>query len=201
VPDEARASALYVFEHSLLPGLLETEAYARVLLSRHPNVSAQQVDERVAARLARQAILDRVDPPLLYWTVLDDAVLSRCVGSPEIMRDALRHLAEMSRRPNVTVQVLEDPGGHVGLSGAFNIAEIPGSSGTVFLDDGLDGHCADDSPSIAEMSVRFRWLQSEALPATASRALIERMAETWNSRILGGGSLPTAAQAVIPASR
>jgi hypothetical protein len=63
----------------------------------------------VAARIARQAILEREDPPVL-WVVIDDAALNRCVGSPEVTRDALGHLADLARHPNITVQVLADAG-------------------------------------------------------------------------------------------
>jgi hypothetical protein len=137
VTDEARATALYVFEHSLIPGLLATEDYSRAVLSRHPGVSAEQVIARVAARIARQAILDREDPPLL-WVVIDDAALSRCVGSPDITWGALGHLADMARRPNITVQVLADAGAHIGLTSAFTIAEIAGATGSVNVDDVAD---------------------------------------------------------------
>jgi hypothetical protein len=154
------------------------------------------VDTSVAARMARQAVLDQEDPPLL-WAVLDDAALTRCVGSAQITHDALVHLAHMARRPAVTVQVLADAGAHVGLQGSFVIAEIPGSSGSVNLEDGSDGRCADDAATLAEMSVRFRWLQSEALPAAASLSHIEHLAEQWKQ-----GTTPSGARrltAVRPA--
>jgi len=62
---EAQAITLWTFEHSVMPGLLQTEDYARAVLERHPNVTPEQVTERVAGRLARQAVLDRDDPPLV----------------------------------------------------------------------------------------------------------------------------------------
>jgi hypothetical protein len=179
VSDEARATALYVFEHSLIPGLLATEDYSRAVLSRHPGVSAEQVAARVAARLARQAVLEREDPPLL-WVVIDDAALNRCVGSPNITRDALGHLAGMARRPGITVQVLADAGAHIGLTSAFTIAEIAGATGSVNVDDVADGRVCDDAATVSLVSVRFRWLQAEALSPAASLGLIEQRAEQWN---------------------
>jgi transcriptional regulator with XRE-family HTH domain len=155
VADEARATALYVFEHSLIPGLLATEDYSRAVLSRHPGVSGEQVAARVAARMARQAILDREDPPLL-WVVIDDAALSRCVGSPAVMADALAHLADMARRPSITVQVLADAGAHIGLSSPFTIAENTGATTSVNVDDVADGRVCDDAATVGMVSMRFR---------------------------------------------
>ena len=190
--DEARATALCMFEHSLIPGLLQTEDYARAVLSRHPNVSAGEIDTRVAGRIARQSVLDR-DPPPLVWVVLDDAALWRCVGTAEITRAALAHLAELARWPSITAQVLDQPGAHVGLVGSFVIAEISGAAGSVSTDDIADGRVIDDAATVADVSARFRWLQSEALPAAASLALIERTAERWTTT-----TAPRGARALTP---
>ena len=197
--DEARASALYLFEPSLMPGLLATGNYSRAVLSRHPNVGEDLVTARVAGRMARQAVLDREDPPLL-WAVMDDAVLTRCIGSPEITSEALFHLAKMARRPNIVVQVLDAPGAHVGLQGAFTIAEVTGAAVSVNIDDITDGRVSSDAATITEASVRFRWLQSEALPAGASLELIERWAEVWKHRLKDGVRRLTAVPAVDSAS-
>lgn len=195
VTDEADATALYVFEHSLIPGLLATEDYSRAVLSRHPNVSESVVTARVAARMARQTILDREIPPLL-WAVIDDAVLARRVGSAEITRDALRHLADMARRSTVTVQVLADAGAHVGLSSPCTIAEIAGAVISVNVDDIADGRVIDDADTASGVAAKFRWLQAEALSPSGSLAMIEQRAEQWNSTTPPGVSrltpVPTA---------
>lgn len=93
---EAEATALYGYEHALIPGLLQTEAYARAALSRHPAVTDGEITERLAARMARQAVLARDDAPMA-WFVMDESVLTRRVGSAKIMYDALTHLAAVSR--------------------------------------------------------------------------------------------------------
>jgi transcriptional regulator with XRE-family HTH domain len=195
VPDEAEATALYVFEHSLIPGLLATGDYSRAVLSRHPNVSDDVVSTRVAARLARQSVLTREDPPLV-WAVIDDAALSRCVGGPEVMHDALLHLADVARLPNVTVQVLADAGAHVGLSSPFTIAEISGAAACVNVDDIADGRVIDDAGTVSDVAARFRWLQAEALSPSASLAIIGQRADQWNRTTPSGVSrltpVPTA---------
>jgi hypothetical protein len=119
---EAEAVTLWTFQHALVPGLLQTEDYARAVLERHPNVTTDQVAERVIARLSRQAVLERVDPPIL-WVLLDENVLHREIGGARIMRDQMTHLSTMARRPNITVQVIPQVGAHVGLTGAFAMAE------------------------------------------------------------------------------
>lgn len=177
---EAAATEIYMFEHSLVPGLLQTSEYAYEVLSRHPGVTEGEVAERVAARLERQRILGRDDPPTL-WIVLDEAVLTRCVGNPKIMYQSLTYLAELARRPNIVLQVLVNSGAHVGLQGSMQIAETAGAAIVASLEDISDGRIVDEPATVAKLTTRFRWLQSEALPAGASLELMERIAEEkWN---------------------
>ena len=176
--DEAEATALYSFEHSVLPGLLQTEDYARVVLSRHPGVTDELVNSRVAARMGRQAILTRDDPPL-FWAVLDEMALRRQYGGPKVMRDALLHLADMARLPNITVQVIPANGNyHVGLQGSLVIAEKSGALASVFTEDADDGRTSDEADRVNRLSVRFRHLQTVAMTPDESLGLIERIAET-----------------------
>jgi transcriptional regulator with XRE-family HTH domain len=122
---EAEATALYVFEHSLIPGLVQTPEYARAVLATRPNTAEDEIDNLVAARLARQDVLTREEPPApLLWALIDEGALHRPVAPAEVMRGQLARLVEVSRRPNVTVQVLPySAGGHTGLLGAFTIAD------------------------------------------------------------------------------
>ena len=176
---EAEATALYVFEHSLIPGLLQTPGYARAVLATRPNTAEDEIDNLVAARLARQAILTREDPPPpLLWALIDEGVMYRPVAPTEVMHDQLMHLVEMSRRPNITVQVLPySAGGHTGLLGAFTVADLDGNAGTVNVEDITDGRVFEDPGMVSRVTLRYKSLQSEALPKGASRELIARVAE------------------------
>jgi transcriptional regulator with XRE-family HTH domain len=176
---EAEATALYVFEHSLVPGLLQTPQYARAVLATRPNTAEDEIDNLVAARLARQVILTRDEPPApLLWALIDEGVLYRPVAPAEVMGDQLVRLVEMSRRPNVTVQVLPySAGGHTGLLGAFTIADLGGNPGTVNVEDITDGRVFEDPSMVSRVTLRYKSLQSEALPKGASRELIARVAE------------------------
>jgi transcriptional regulator with XRE-family HTH domain len=177
-PYEAEAVALYAYEHSLIPGLVQTEAYARAVLSTRPNTPEDEIESLLAGRLARQAVLLREDPPApLLWALVDEGALYRPVASPDVMHDQLKHLAEASRRPNITVQIVPySAGGHMGLLGACTLAELEGRS-IVNLEDFADGRVTDNAATVSLVTLRFNSLRSDALPKGASRELIVKVAE------------------------
>lgn len=176
---ETEATALYTFEHSLIPGLLQTPGYARAVLATRPNTAEDEVDSLVEARLARQAVLTREDPPPpLLWALIDEGALYRPVAPAEVMYEQLVYLVAISRRPNITIQVVPySAGGHTGLLGAFSIADLPTAASIVNVEDILDGHVYEDPAKVSEVTLRYKSLQSEALPKGASGELIARVAE------------------------
>ena len=174
---EAEAVTIWTFQHSLVPGLLQTEGYARAVLERHPNVTTEQVAERLAARLARQSVLERTDPPLL-WVLLDENVLHRHVGGATIMQDQMTHLAAMARRPNITVQLIPREEAHVGLTGSFDMAETTDAF-VAHLEHIADGLMTDSPAIVAQASTRFDALKADAYRRSESLTLIEEMAEKW----------------------
>jgi transcriptional regulator with XRE-family HTH domain len=178
-PYEAEAVALHVFDHSLIPGLIQTEAYARAVLATRPNTPGDEIGNLVAGRLARQSVLWREDPPApLLWALIDEGALYRPVATPDVMHDQLSYLAEVSERPNITIQVIPySAGGHTGLLGACTIADLDGSAGIVNIEDIADGRVTDDAATVSQVTLRFNSLRSEALPKRASRELIARVAE------------------------
>jgi ribosomal protein L39E len=122
---EARATILRWWEPLLIPGLLQTEDYARAVLSTWRWDTADEVDAKVAIRLVRQSVLATAD----FRVLLDEPVLRRRIGAPEVMAMQLEHLLTMGARPNVTIQVIPGAAGaYAGLSGAFAVAEVPGES-------------------------------------------------------------------------
>jgi hypothetical protein len=164
-----------------VPGLLQTPDYARAVLATVPNIAPGDLDERVTARMARQAILDRDDPPLL-WAVLDEAMLHRPIGDdPKVMREQLAHLDEMAGRRNVTIEVIPyGAGGHVGLLGAFMLADFPDAPSVAYLETAASGQIVEDAKTVAAVILRFDTLRSEALPRRASRESILKVANEWN---------------------
>jgi transcriptional regulator with XRE-family HTH domain len=185
-PHEAEATALYIFEHSLIPGLLQTEAYARAILETHPDVTEDLVNDRLAGRLSRQAILERDDPPPpVVCALIDQSALNREIGGPMVMRDQLVHLSAMSRRPNITVQIIPNTGAHPGLLGAFTVADLAGSPGIVNVEDIADGRVTEDAATVSMVALRFHTLRGDALSKRASRDLIEGVIqERWKETAL-----------------
>jgi transcriptional regulator with XRE-family HTH domain len=119
---EADASTISQYSTQLVPGLLQTEAYARAVLKAiRLDAKAGDIDRRLELRLHRQELLTSESAPE-YWVVLDEAVLRRQVGGPAVMAEQLGQLVEAAKRPNVTLQVLPFASGeHAGMDGEFTI--------------------------------------------------------------------------------
>jgi transcriptional regulator with XRE-family HTH domain len=126
-PHEAEAATLSMFEHSLIPGLLQTPEYARAVLETKPNTTVDEIDNLVSGRVTRQSVLGRDDPPApLMYALVDEGALNRPVAPPAVMHDQLAHLVDLSRKPNVTIQVVPyDAGGHSGLLGRSSSLTAP----------------------------------------------------------------------------
>ena len=124
-------------------------------------------------------ILSREDPPQL-WCLLDEGALHRRVGGAKTMHDQLLHLAETAHRPKVTVQVVPfEVGAHAGLLGAFVIASFDGAGDIVYLETAASGQVTETPSVVAEITLTYDTLRSEALPRTASRELIMKVAEQY----------------------
>ena len=177
---EEAASEIGGYEVQFVPGLLQTEDYARAVIMlgySHP----KEISRRVKLRMARQAILARPEPPVLHM-VLDEAALRRPIGGPAAMRGQLRYLTEISQRPNVTIQVVPfQIGGHAGAGGPFSLlrfadADLPD---VAYLEQ-LTCAIYHDKPGIVKgyLAVMER-LKNEALsPAESTRALKSMLRDT-----------------------
>jgi transcriptional regulator with XRE-family HTH domain len=181
---EAVAIALRTFEHSFVPGLLQTADYARAVVATKPGAIEADIETDVSDRIARQWILTRdAPPPPRLWVLLDEGILYRPVAPVAVMRDQLDHLIAMSRLPNVTIQVVPyTAGGHSGLLGAFILADLTSTQSIAFLDDASGGRVAEGAPVVSDMALLFDALRSDALPKVASRDLIiKAVKERWTT--------------------
>jgi hypothetical protein len=199
---EATADDLYIYEHSVFPGLIQTEHYMRAVFGTLPNMTAEDIDRRVADRAARQAVLNRAEPrPPRVWALVDEGALRRPVADDAVMYEQCMHALKVAQMPLVQLAVLPySAGGHIGLSGACTIVERDGIPRVVNTDDLADGRVSEEPEIVTRVALRFRLLQHEALPSTASRDMIARMAEElWNGTATTGGraltALPTAGSA------
>lgn len=123
---EAEAASLRAYESLVVHGLLQTEDYARAVMTTvSRKLATDEIDRLVTLRMQRQDALLRADP-IELWLILDEAVLRRSIGAPELMHRQLIHLADASQWPNVTLQVMPFSGGpHPFLNGPFSIIEFP----------------------------------------------------------------------------
>ena len=118
---EAAASIIRIYELQFVPGLLQTADYARAIIRLGNASTEEDVRRRAEARIARQDILTRENPPRL-WAVMDDGALRRSIGGKAVMREQIRHLARMCEHPAVTLQILPfQVGGHPAMGGPFTI--------------------------------------------------------------------------------
>jgi hypothetical protein len=123
---EESASLIRAYEPQVVPGLLQTEDYIRAITAASLPAATEEFTERaVALRLTRQHLLSRPEPPG-YWVVLDETVLRRPIGGRKVMRAQLEHLATLTERPSITIQVIPfATGWHPALYGMFNIFRFP----------------------------------------------------------------------------
>jgi transcriptional regulator with XRE-family HTH domain len=119
---EQAASIIRSYQVQFVPGLLQSEQYARaVIVQGHGGEDAEEIDRRVNLRMTRQKLLTEPDAPR-FWAVIDEAALRRAFGSPAVMQEQIGHLLELAEVPSVTIQVLPfSSGGHAAAGGPFTV--------------------------------------------------------------------------------
>ncbi len=178
---EAQASALRSFELIVVPGLLQTEDYARALFRTRLKTTDEEIDELVAARMKRQDILARHDPPML-WVVLDEGVLRRRVGGRDVMREQVGRLIDAARRPNVVVEIVPvSAGAYLGMLGAFVIADFEDAPSIGYQEMVVGAQPLEGPEQVALLDFTWNTVRSEALPRAASMELLEEAAKSWTS--------------------
>ncbi|MDG4763762.1 helix-turn-helix transcriptional regulator [Solwaraspora sp. WMMD406] len=175
---EDEATQLRAYDVQLVNGLLQTAEYTRALLqAEFPEGPPEKIEERVEIRLARQRILDRSKPPRL-WFVLDEAVLHRPVGGPQVMAAQLGHLITTAQRPSVTVQVLPfRQGAHMGMGVSFALLDF-GDHPTVVYQENLSGALyLDKDYHVDTHGLAFDHLRATALSPADTLAFLRMRAE------------------------
>lgn len=176
---ERRAHTLRNWQPLVFPGLLQTPDYARALLKGRRAVAEERIEELVAARIERQSLLHGASPPLL-WAVLDESMLYRRIGSPEIMRGQIAAVMAAMENRHVSVQIMPgDVTATAGLSGAFVIASVEGGTDTAYVDCAVEGRVTDHPRDVAEIRMRYEELRTEAMSPRASIDLMTKVMETW----------------------
>jgi transcriptional regulator with XRE-family HTH domain len=177
---EGEAHTLRIWQPLIVPGLFQIPEYARALFVA-AGADDTKAEELVAVRLERQAILDRAEPPHVI-TVLDESVLGRLIGSPVIMHEQLTHLADLAERPDISIEVLpSSTGANAGLGGGFQLASCDGAPDIVNL-TGVEDVTVERQALLRLATRTFDLVRGDALPRSASRALIQEAAEQWKTR-------------------
>jgi transcriptional regulator with XRE-family HTH domain len=176
---EQAASIIRSYEVAFIPGLLQTPEYARAVIRLMDGVSEAEADQRVALRVQRQQLLHRPNPPRL-WVVIDETALRRPIGGRTAMLEQVDHLVQMSRLPNVTVQVMPfSAGGHAAAGGQVTMLRFPEELlPDVVYQEQMDSAVYLNKPAdtVHHWNVLNR-VATEALPPDASVAKLRRLAD------------------------
>ncbi|MGW4795154.1 helix-turn-helix transcriptional regulator [Nonomuraea sp. MG754425] len=178
---EKRATELCAYEALIIPGLLQTQEYAEAICRGVPGTTPEQARETVEARMHRQTILRRDNPPYLY-AVLDQAALLRPVGNEEVTRNQLQHLLAMGRCPNIVIQIVPLRAMSTsGLVAGFVIARTAGDGDeAAYIDAPGGGRMIDQLDHLERLKAWFQTIRADALPRGDSLALIEeRLDQKW----------------------
>jgi transcriptional regulator with XRE-family HTH domain len=175
VPLHERAEQIRGHNLLLVPGLLQTEQYARTILRAGDAVpSDEHVDALVQARIERQTLLDSVRAPL-FISVIDEAALCRPIGGKQVMREQLDRLLAMSQRSRVIIQVVPLATEHPpALDGGFQLIKVPDEGEILYLETRLTGSHIHAPDAVETYARLFESLRGVALPEGASRDVIAR---------------------------
>ncbi|MFC9703365.1 MULTISPECIES: helix-turn-helix transcriptional regulator [Streptomyces] len=178
---ETDAESLRMYESQIIPGLLQTPAYAEAVISgAMPESTPTDIDKRVTVRTRRQERIRDDERPLRLWAVIDEGALHRIVGSRQLMVDQLEHLIEQSHLPHVTVQVIPfEMGAHPGISGQYSILEFPDTSDSsvVYIEGVTSDLYLEKAQDVGKYSVMYEHLRAQALNVDQTREFIAKMAK------------------------
>jgi len=190
---ETLALTIREWEPLLVPGLLQTPAYAMAIMRAYdPVLPEEEVGERLAARLSRAKIFTNPDTPM-YWAVVNEATIRCPVGGPATMAEQLRHVAALVHRKRIIFQVLPfSVGAHAAMSGGLRLMTFEDDAPMAYSSGFGTGELIDDPATVKRHSLTYDLLGAAALPPEASLSLIEAVAEEYEYAAQGrpeGGEL------------
>jgi len=174
---EAAASFIRTYEIQVVPGLLQTDGYARALIEHGTAVSAEEIARRGELRANRQEILRRPDPPQL-WAVVDEGALRRPVGSRDVIRAQIEYLIEMAGHPAVTLQIMPfGAGAHSAMGGAFTILRFaePDVNDVVYIEQLTSALYLEKRSEVDSYLEVMEQLCLQAEPASRTAAILGRI--------------------------
>jgi transcriptional regulator with XRE-family HTH domain len=179
---EGAAGLIRGYEPHCVPGLLQTRDYALALTrAGFPAATADEIDRRVALRMARQEVLARADPPRV-WLVIDEAALRRPAGGPQVMRCQLARLIDASREPNITLQVLPYAAGpHPAMCGLFYLFRFPRPDlpDIAYAEHLTSAIYLDKPPETGSYAEVLDRLSAQAAPASQTPAILDTIGKEF----------------------
>ncbi|WP_107064627.1 Scr1 family TA system antitoxin-like transcriptional regulator [Streptomyces erythrochromogenes] len=178
---EAKAVKMLKYMAHAVPGLLQTESYARALLRiSRPRDTDGQIEALVSARLDRQSILGASAPPLL-WCILDEAVIRRPVGGPAVMREQLAQVFLLAETPHVVVQVLPfKAGAHPVMGGSLTLLSFERGQDVAYTEGSHSGELVETAEEVAEYALAYDLLQAQSLPPDESLTVIRSVMKEYS---------------------
>lgn len=177
---EGQATKIQHYGALLVPGVLQTEAYARaVFCAYRPNYRAEDLDRRVVNRMERARILEGSGP--VVWTMLDEAVLRRRVGGPRVMAEQLHKIADMAQAGRLRLHVLSFGGEHALLEGMVSLMSFSDAAPVTYVEGLCTGNLMDDPALVSECQAAYDLALSDALGHKESLALIRQVAEEYGN--------------------
>ncbi|KNE81712.1 MULTISPECIES: helix-turn-helix domain-containing protein [Streptomyces] len=173
---EAEAAELHAYDTHVINGLLQTEEYARAVLSmRRPALDEPVIEQLVSARVARQRVFSRRPAPLVSF-VIEEAVLRRPIGGEPVWRGELEHILVIGHNRNVEVQVMPmKRQQHAGLAGPFTLIETPQGRRFAYVEVHKTSHLYTELKSVRELTAKYGIIRAQALTPSESMAFIERL--------------------------
>ncbi|MGW8801031.1 helix-turn-helix domain-containing protein [Streptomyces sp. NPDC055775] len=173
---EESAVELHIYANQAVPGLLQTEEYARAVFRQwRPFLDEEVVDQRCASRMARQEIFKRRPVPNLSF-VVEEAVLHKRIGGDHVWRGQLEHTLLIGQRRNVEIQVMSlDRGEHAGLAGPFTLMETKDGRRVAYTEVQSDGRLHTERGRVRELEATYGAIRGQALAPQESMALVEKL--------------------------
>ncbi len=177
---EQEAVTVLSYQNQVVPGLLQTEAYARAVFgSLYPPLESDEVDERVATRLARRALLERMPRPVMNF-LLEEVILHRPLGGRNVLREQIRRLLMYAELPFVGVQIMATVRmTHAALDGPMVLLETPDHDQLAYIEGQRVSFLVDDLDEVSVLQQKYGMLRSQALsPEESVRLLNDLLGET-----------------------
>ncbi|MGK5632314.1 helix-turn-helix domain-containing protein [Streptomyces sp. URMC 123] len=173
---EAQAVTLYMYENHVVPGLVQTEDYARaVFRSTCPPLDDDEIEERVAARMERQGLLTR-KPPAVLSVIIEEVILQRWIGGPAVMKGQIERLLACASMRNLELQVMPTKReAHVGLAGPMYLLETDDQQRLAYISGQRGSLLFSDPREVSLLNQRYGILRTQALTPDDSTSLMERL--------------------------